>query len=171
MSGYTAWAVTLLGIALLLFFVELFIPSGGLIGFVATAALIGGIVLLFWVNTTLGLIGMLVALVSAPFFFMLAVKIWPSTPIARWLTLSSEQRREMETEQTEGDPNDLADPLRGLLGATGRAITDLRPVGTCILRGARQECLAERGVIRAGSDVRVVAVDGMHIKVRAVEEV
>lgn len=171
MSGYVGWAVALLGLALILFFIEIFVPSGGVIGVAAAAALIAGIVILFGIDTRLGLLATFVALVTSPLFFALAIKLWPNTPIARMLTLHTEQRRELEDADVEDDPNALADPLRRLLGATGQALTDLRPVGTCLINGERTECLAERGVIRAGSEVRVVAVDGMHVKVRQAEEV
>ena len=50
------WGIVLLGVALALFFVEVFIPSGGLIGIVAGVAAVFGIVLLFRVDTTLGLV-------------------------------------------------------------------------------------------------------------------
>jgi membrane-bound ClpP family serine protease len=52
------------------------------------------------------------------------------------------------------------------VGTTGVAMTDLRPVGTCRFGDGRYECLADRGMIESGSEVEVVAVDGMQVKVR-----
>ncbi len=165
-SLYVVWAVTCLVIAVVLFFLELFVPSGGLIGLAAGASLVTGIVLLFRFNTKVGLVSAIVALGSLPFVFMLALRVWPHTPIARMLLLKNRPAGGSET--TEGSGG--AEPaLR--VGLRGKALTDLRPVGTCLIEGRRLECLAESGMIRAGSPVCVVSVDGMHTKVRREEEV
>jgi membrane-bound ClpP family serine protease len=164
-SDYAIWAAIFLGVALILFFVELFIPSGGLIGLGAAASLVTGIVLLFQVNTTLGLASALVAMVAVPFLFAIAIKIWPNTPIARMLQLKNPPPLN-ELDGGLAGPSGAAGPR---LGDKGSALTDLRPVGTCLIGGQRTECLAETGVIRAGTPVVVVAVDGMQTKVRAEE--
>jgi len=41
-------------------------------------------------------------------------------------------------------------------------------VGTCLLREQREQCLAVGSMIEAGTRVRVVAADGMQIKVKPV---
>jgi hypothetical protein len=41
-------------------------------------------------------------------------------------------------------------------------------VGTCLIDGRREECLARRGTIDAGTEVTVVGVDGSEIFVAAV---
>ncbi len=164
-SLYVVWAVTCLVIAVVLFFLELFVPSGGLIGLGAGTSLVAGIVLLFRFNTKVGLVSAIVALGSLPFVFMLALKVWPHTPIARMLLLKNRPGGGPET--TEGSGG--AEPAL-CVGLRGKALTDLRPVGTCLIEGRRLECLAESGMIRAGSPVCVVSVDGMHTKVRREEE-
>lgn len=165
-SIYVVWAVTCLVIAMVLFFLELFVPSGGLIGLAAGTSLVAGIVLLFRFNTKVGLVSAIVALGSLPFVFALALKVWPHTPIARMLLLKNRPTGGSET--TEGPGGGGAEPaLR--VGLRGKALTDLRPVGTCLIEGRRLECLAESGMIRAGSAVCVVSMDGMHTKVRREE--
>ena len=67
------WAVLLLGVAVVLFFVEVFLPSHGLISLVAAVSLVAGIVLLFKVDTTLGLAGALLAIVCVPIFVVMAM--------------------------------------------------------------------------------------------------
>lgn len=169
MSGnLIAWAILLLAIAVVLFFAEMFIPSGGLIGLFAAAAAVAGVVLLFKVDTTIGLIGALVCVAGLPFLFMVALKIWPNTPIARMLTLRNPPRADgAEAGDTPVRDPHAPDPL---IGVQGKALTDLRPVGACLIDGRRTECLAETGVIRAGTAVRVVAVDGTQIKVKEIAE-
>ena len=155
------FAVILIAVAMILFFAEVFVPSGGLLGLLAAAALISGIVVLFSFNTTAGVIGLIVSLAALPFLLAFALKIMPNTVIGRMLTLKNPPPR---------DPNDDPSVSQATVGATGQAITDLRPVGTCLIDGKRTDCLAERGVIEAGQRVRVIVVDGMQVKVRPTDD-
>ena len=63
---YLAWAIALLAIALALFLVEMFVPSGGLLALLSTGSLIGGLVLMFWEDTTFGLVALIVVLLALP---------------------------------------------------------------------------------------------------------
>jgi membrane-bound ClpP family serine protease len=159
MDTYAVWAVVLLGIALILVIVELFIPSGGLIALCAAASTVGGVVMLFQVNRTLGLVGAIVAVLGVPFIIALSLRVWPHTPIAKMLTI--------ETPTRDPDAPPMPNEDGPKVGAHGKALTDLRPVGTCLIDGKRLECLAEAGVIRAGSAVKVILSDGLQVKVRA----
>lgn len=153
-----------LGVALLLFVVELFVPSGGLLGVLAGASAIAGIILLFKINTTLGLVGALIGVAGLPFLVAFAIRIWPQTPIARMLTHkdSGAGTDAFESVSPAGEPI--------VVGDEGQAVSDLRPVGVCLLRGRRVDCLAESGLIRAETKVRVVSVDGIQVKVREIED-
>lgn len=161
-DSYAVWAVVLLGVAVVLFFVEIIVPSGGIIGVFSAVSLVMGIVMLFRINTVLGLVGAMVSLIAAPFLFFFALKLWPSTPIAQMLLL-----KDTRASTHEGDHP--ADASTAIVGLEARALTDLRPVGTCLINGQRRECLAVGGVIRAGATVRVVSATGMEIKVRPME--
>lgn len=156
-TGYVVWALALLGVAVLLFFVEIMVPSGGVIGFISAMSLIGGIVMLFKFNTQVGLIGAILSLLAVPFLFAFALKLWPSTPIARMLLLKNPPR--------DDDANQGDSPPGNLVGARGKAVTDLRPIGKCLIDGRRIECVAQTGLIRSGSGVHVVSHEGMTIKV------
>lgn len=181
-NPYVIWAVVCLAIAAALFIVEIFIPSGGLIGILASAALVAGVVLLFMFDTTVGLVGAIVVLCCIPVFVILALRIWPNTPVARFLTLSTSQHAtvqqpvthdDAESPESAGshkDPSALASAANApvQVGDTGKALTELRPVGVCIFAGKRCDCLAAGPMIAAGAPVKVVEIDGMQIKVRAV---
>jgi len=160
MSDYVLWAVLCLAIAFILFFIEIFIPSGGLLGILSFSALVGGIALLFKVDTTVGLIGAIAALLAIPFLFALAIKIWPNTPLFKYILL--------KTPSTPSPPAAGDAPMPVSVGDRGRSLTALRPVGTCLIHHQRLECLADGKVIEAGIDIEVVGVDGMQIKVRSV---
>lgn len=166
------WAVILLGVAMLLFVLEVFVPSGGLIGLGAAVSLILGIICLFGVSTTYGLIGATVALLALPFALAFSIKIWPNTPVGRALMLKDPGGRGAADEgegegEGEGETRAKLKPVLGpAVGDTGVTLTEMRPVGTCLINGKREECLAVGGAIDMGAAVRVVAVDGMHVKVR-----
>ncbi len=163
-QNYAIWAVILLGVAVVLFFTEIIVPSGGVLGFCSTISLIAGIVLLFKINTTLGLIGAIIAMIALPFLFAFAIKVWPHTPIAQMLLLRSPPRPDVNA------ANDHASPIpTDLVGRNGSALTDLHPVGTCLIDGQRVQCLAETCLIRSGTPVRVIAADGIAVKVRSLK--
>lgn len=163
MDPFIIWAFILFTVALVLFFVELLVPSGGMVGVLAGAALVTGLICMFQFNTTSGLLALIASLIALPFLVGLAIKLWPNTPIARLLALETRQQRHMSPEESE--QSEITE-VKKLMGATGLAITDLRPVGTCMINGRRTECLADGGMIQTGSQVRVVAANGMQIKVR-----
>jgi membrane-bound ClpP family serine protease len=154
MNPYLFWAILCLALAALIFLMELLLPSGGLLGFIATSALVAGVVLLFKIDTTAGIIGAVVALIGLPVFAILAIRLWPHTPVFRWLVLKSPQRADGNTEEAS------------LVEAVGTALTELRPVGTCLIAGKRYDCISEEGVIVSGTRVRVVSADPFQIKVR-----
>ncbi len=165
-SQLLVWAVVLIGMAVAFFLAELFVPSGGVLGICAALCLIGGVVLLFRVDTTVGLIGAIVSVLAIPVAFMLGLWVWPSTPIGRALTLGANDEQEESAYDGQAPftgPTHTPDIATGTVGET---LTDLRPVGTCLFDGKRQECLSEGGVIPKGVDVKVVAADGIQIKVR-----
>ncbi|MGH7500648.1 MAG: NfeD family protein [Longimicrobiales bacterium] len=58
-----------------------------------------------------------------------------------------------------------------LMGATGTALTDLRPSGTVVIGDDRIDVVAESQWITAGTPVRVLRYDGSSYVVRAVAEV
>lgn len=177
------WAVLLLTLAIALFFIEVFVPSGGLIGTGAAVSLVAGIVLLFQIDTIVGLIGATIALLALPFAIAFALKLLPNTPIARALTLRT-GRSASEPDVDEADDElDSADdehtgpvgpgsstakgvPDGPSVGDRGRAVSALRPVGTCIIDGKRIDCLATGGPISPGTPIKVIAVDGMHVRVK-----
>lgn len=150
-------------IAALLLVCEVFIPSGGLLGLSSFLCVIAGIVFLFIHDWRYGMAGVLVLVVILPIGAGLLVKMLPHLPMARLLTL----RHRQQAGVTNYDPA-LEDAESRLVGAEGRAMTDLRPVGTCVINGDRIECLAETGVIESGQRVTVVSVSGIEVKVRAV---
>jgi membrane-bound ClpP family serine protease len=155
----------LLGAALLLIFVEVFVPSGGLISLVAAICGIAGLWQLFRYDATWGVIGMLVMMVLTPIAIAFALRVMPSTPVGRRLIYG-----DLTPEEADRGPTERArrqrEELMALIGSEGLARTALRPVGAVEIGGKRYDALAESGYIPAGSRVRVHAVEDNQIKVR-----
>jgi len=167
-SQLLIWAIVLLGMALAFFIAEVFVPSGGILGACAALCLVGGVVLLFGFDTTYGLVGLIISLIAIPIALMGAIWIWPSTPIGRALTLGSNDDETNSAYDGQEVPPSLKEKHASAVpvGTLGKALTDLRPVGTCLFKGERMECLSEAGVIDQGVEVKVVSADGIQIKVR-----
>lgn len=156
------WGLALLAAALLLIFVEVFVPSGGIISMVSAVVAIAGVVCLFRVSVGWGLTGVLMVLILGPMAAFFALQMLPSTPMGKKLLHGAEG---MET--TSPAPPD-AGIYDALAGQEGEAVTDLRPVGVVRIDGKRVDALSEVSVIRAGTRVRVTSVQGRQVKVRPV---
>ncbi len=156
------WAIVLLGMAAAFFIAEVFVPSGGLLGACAALCLVGGVVMLFGIDTTLGLVGLIISLIAIPVALMLALKIWPSTPIGRALTLGNNDDDENSAFDGQARPstqNHIHAPAIPV-GTVGTTLTELRPVGTCLFNGTRQECLSDAGVLAKGIEVKFLPLTG-----------
>ncbi|MEO0964105.1 MAG: NfeD family protein [Planctomycetota bacterium] len=156
------WAVILLGAAAALFVVEVFVPSGGLLGVISALCLIGGIICMFGVDTTLGLITSIIAILAVPPAIFTAMKIFPNTPVGQWLTL-----RQTLPDPAVTNPENHSADVR--VGDEGTALTDLRPVGACRINGHRVECVAVGPAIEPGQKVSVVVAEGFETRVRAID--
>lgn len=159
------WGLGLLGIAVLLVVIEVFLPSGGVIAATAGAVTIAGVVCLFIADPVWGLAGLLGVLIVGPIVVVGALNVWKSTAIGKQMMgVPSEE----EVFQREEDERRRREELAAMVGLEGEAVTDLRPVGAIRVEGRRYDAVAELGFIESGSRVRITHADGMQIKVRAV---
>ncbi|MBK7404863.1 MAG: hypothetical protein IPJ41_09580 [Phycisphaerales bacterium] len=156
----------LLAAAVLLVVAEVFIPSGGLLAISAGVATLAGVIVLFQVDKTWGLVGVLTVLVMGPLAFGFAIKVWPNTPIGRQMLLGNISEEELANQRQAEKAE--RDRRQALVGAEGEVIATLRPVGVVRIAGERYEALAETSMIEAGARVRVTAVHDNEIKVRAI---
>ncbi len=167
-SSSLLWAVLLLAIALVLLFVEVFVPSGGIIMICGLICMAFGVFFLFQVDTTVGLIGATLSLISLPIMFAIGMKMLPNTPFFRRIELrAGNPDRKMGSQGIAGADNQSE--AAALIGLTGEAMTDLRPIGVCMINGRRRDCLATGGAIEKGAEIEVIAADGMQVKVREVD--
>jgi len=168
MSAMLLWGFGLVLLAGFLLFIELFVPSGGVIGLVAGVTAIAGVVF-FWRESTMwGLSGTLGVLILGPCAVAFMLKVYPETYVGRKLILGGSKSEEETFAATVRAKAREHDHRLELIGHTGVTVTACRPVGQIRIDGKRFEALAESGVIDAGAEVTVVAIVDNQIKVRPV---
>ena len=150
---------------LVLFFglltLELFIPSGGLLGVAAAAALIAAIVIGFMHSLETGATILVGAAVFVPIVISIGLRIWPSTPIGRrMLTLNPEADARREAE--------LRAEREAIIGKKGFARSNLLPSGLIEIDGIRMDAISLGMAIDAGQVVEIVSVSAGKIHVRAI---
>jgi membrane-bound ClpP family serine protease len=157
------WAIGLLILGLVVVLVEVFIPSGGLLGLVAGALLITSVGLAFYEGLGTGLVFLTIVTVSVPSVIGVGMHYLPQTAIGRKLILAPPKPEEVDP-ATERDR-----ALQHLVGQIGRTLTPLLPSGISEIDGRRVDTTSEGMSIDAGALVRVVEVNGHRVVVRKVE--
>ena len=165
----------LLLLALVLFALELFIPSGGMLGILCGLAAIGSVASFFMYSGSAGGFALIIYLIATPFLLVYGVKLWSSSSIGRRLILGGTEDldgrglddAEIEAE-IEARRRSTREADASLVGRTARTATPLRPVGTIRIDGRRLDALAESGVIDADLDVEIIEVLDNQIKVRVI---
>jgi len=161
---YLAWAVILLLIGLALLALEFFIPSGGVLGFLSVCTVLAAITLAYMSGPLKGFLFLGATVVAIPAVLAVAVKVWPETPMGRRLLL-----RPPSSEEVLPD-DDARRGLRALVGQTGRAKSKMLLSGAAVFDGRTVDAVSESMPIEPGQLVRVVAVHGNRVVVRAIEE-
>ncbi|MFK7961754.1 MAG: NfeD family protein [Phycisphaerales bacterium] len=164
------WAAILLGASLVLIVVELFVPSGGLIGFLAGAAAIGSLVALYMYDSMWGFAGTGLYMLLFPIVIVTMFKIWANSAYGKRLVLGGDEPSAYDeggaATASEMSRQARASELAGYVGGDGTTETALRPVGTVRIDGRRIDALAEGGMIEAGVAITVVAAYDNQLKVR-----
>lgn len=148
---------SLLVIGAVLLILETILP-GAIAGILGACCIISGIVLSysrFGLQT--GNIILIASVLGWLGGFAVWVKVFPNSRFGRKF-VSRNVVGELRAEQPE------------LLHQTGQAYTQLRPSGTAILGGKRVDVVTEGGLIEKGTPIKVIAIEGMRVVVRAVTE-
>ena len=163
----------LLGIAVFFLALELFVPSGGLIGMLAGVAAIASVVCFFRYDATWGFVSLGSYIILGPIVAVFAFRVWLNSPLAKRMILGGADEADSDPDtpsamSPEHARQERLAQLRQLIGAQGVTITSLRPVGTVRINGQRIDAMAESGVIDSGTPIVVTDVYDNQIKVRAV---
>jgi membrane-bound ClpP family serine protease len=150
------WAIILLLLGCALVVLEVFIPSGGILGMLSGLAILGSIIFAFRRDLTSGMVFVLIALVAVPSLIALAFRVWPHTPMGKAFL------GELP------DENDLKpiDSRRQLVGRLGIAKTKMLPSGSVLVEGQWLDSVTQGDAIEPGEAVVVVEVRGNRVVVR-----
>ena len=160
--GELFWPTVFLVLGLVLMSLELFVPSGGFIGFSAIVCLGLGLWNAFQSSRRLGMTFVLIDFVAVPTTAVLAFRLWVRSPLGRKFALDPPRPDEIDVSHVDRR-------LEELVGVDGRALTTLHPCGHVEVRGRRYDGIAEAGLIPQGSRVRVVRTRSGQVVVRPLD--
>ena len=158
------WVVTLLLLGLGVMVLEVFVPSGGILGFVSIAALIAAVATAFLEQgATAGMAALAVVVLAVPVVLSLAFRWFPETPLGRRVLPPAPEAADV-----------LPHPerrrhVRELVGHPGRTVSELLPWGCVEIDGETVEAMSEGGPIDAGAAIEAVGVQGTALVVRPAE--
>jgi membrane-bound ClpP family serine protease len=159
------WAGILLLLGLMLVMLEVFVPTGGLLGFLSLTAILSGIGLAFNKGGLAYGFGFLIATaVALPIVLGLAFRWLPGTAIGRRLLPAVPMSKDVLPDSEERRA------LRALVGKIGRAKSTMLPSGAVTVDGRTFDAVSEGLPIEPGQPVRVIEVRGNRVVVRPVEE-
>ncbi len=164
MSVELLWALVLVVVGLGLIVLELFIPSGGILGFLAAVAIVASVVLGFMSSSSHGVLLLVVNMVIVPVAVVQALKWWPRTPIGRRVLLDVPDEEDLKPHDPE------LEALKRLEGQVGRARSPMLPSGAIEVEGRVYDAISQGVAIDPGQWVRVVEVKGNRIVVRPLDE-
>lgn len=153
------YAFIMIVLFLVLLTLELFIPSGGLLGIAAGASLITAIVLGFMHSMAAGAAILVGAAIFVPISISVGLRIWPRTAIGRrMLTQNPEANAAFDAA--------LRAEREAMVGKMGVAKTDLLPSGLIEVDGQRMDAVSIGMAIDRGQRVEVVSVTSGKIHVQ-----
>jgi len=151
--------IVLFAVGILLLVAEIFLPSHALMSIAGLALLVFGIARVFkQYGDAAGLLSLLATLIAVPTLAVVSIKYWHRTPLGRRISPPNPVVRKGEAFAN--------DDLQDLIGRFGRAVTPLRPVGSCDFGGRKVECVAESSMIETETVVEAVALQGRTLIVR-----
>jgi len=159
------WATLLLVLGLALVSLEVFVPTGGLLGFLSVTSILAAIVLAYYNGgMTTGTVFLGVTAVALPAVLGLAFRWLPNTAIGRRLLPT------LPTSQEVLPDNEERRALRALVGKVGRTKSPMMPSGAVVIEGRTINAVTQGIPIDRDTPVRVIEVRGTHVVVGPVEE-
>lgn len=136
--------------AAVLAFVDLFVPSGGILMIMGVAAALASILFGFRSGTNMGMLMLTIVAASVPAFAFAAIQIWPRTPIGRRIILGA---------PAQDKHKHASDNHReSLIGSVVLTEYPLMPAGQICVAGRRFNAISQSGIIESGQKVKIVAV-------------
>lgn len=147
-------AILLFIAALVIFAIDLMIPSGGVLVGVTACFAFAAVLVAFRHSTNTGIWMLIATLGAAPLMMWGFLELWPRTPLGRRMTSPPEPAGEFVWSDA-GKSKDV----HSLIGAEGFSMGEMIPSGLVEIDGQSYEAFSESGPIDAGKPVRVVRLD------------
>lgn len=150
------WSILLLLIGLALVVLELFLPSGGILGLVAAVAIVASVSIAFFSSIGEGAVMLAVVMVTIPATVVLGLKVWPMTPMGKAI---------LNRHAMENDPRP-SDQRADLVGRVGIAKSKMLPSGAITVDGRTYNAVTSGMAVEAGQAIRIVKISGNSIIVQ-----
>ena len=158
------WVVSLLLLGLGVMVLEVFVPSGGILGFVSIMALVAAVATAFLEQgATAGMASLAVVVLAVPAVLAVAFRWFPETPLGRRVLPPAPEAADVLPDQ------ERRRHVRELVGHAGRTVSELLPWGRVEFDGETIDGVSEGGPIEAGAAIEAVGVQGTAVVVRLVE--
>lgn len=161
---YWALAIILLTISFGMAVLEVFFPSGGVLGFLSIAAMVGAAILGFQSGAYVGAGVLGTGLVGLPVVVVFALRYLPSTIMGRKLMLKAPTSDEV---LPHGRRENF---LKNLIGQRGIAKTIMLPAGAITINNRTIDAVSEGMVIEVGQTIQVIESRGNRVVVRPVDD-
>lgn len=156
-----AWVAALVVVGLVAIVLEVFVPSGGVLGLVSVVSLVAGVATAFIEEgVVFGMAALAITAVAAPMALATALRLFPFTPLGRRVMPPPPQ------------PDDVVPDIARrrsialLVGRGGNAVGDLLPWGIVRIDGVEYEAMSDSGPIASDAAVDVVGVQATALVVR-----
>ena len=139
--------------------IDTYVPSAGMLVLLSFVAAVGSVMFGFRSSTTAGMTMLTLVAASVPILAVIALRIWPHTPIGRRIVLGlpPEALQPVNLEQSS---------LNDLIGIVVDSEYPLMPGGQLTVFRKPYNAIAEAGYIDAGQRVEVIAVRQRNLIVR-----
>jgi membrane-bound ClpP family serine protease len=158
---YFWWSLILLGLGLFFMLLEMFVPSGGVLGVLSGLSLIGAIVVGFLAGPGVGAGVLVTALIAVPLMMALGVRLWPHTPIGRQILIQPPESPDEVLPETEAYRE-----LRHLVGHRGLARSLMMPSGAVEIGHRQYDAVSAGMPIDPGQPIVVMGVETQRLIVR-----
>jgi membrane-bound ClpP family serine protease len=159
------WPLILLLFGVALIFLEIFVPSGGVLSVLAGLAILASIIVGFGESFFVGTVILVVALIIIPIVVGAAIKWWPHTPFGRMVMINR------PASQSEVLPNTREYRLHDtMIGKRGVAVSSLLPSGDVRIDGQIYDSVSAGMAIDPGQEIEVVDVRTQRLVVRPLSD-
>ncbi len=155
-------ALIFLAAGIILALLEVFLPTGGILGFFAAAAFAAEIYFAFQIeNEIFRLVILVFTLIIVPVIVIYGMYLFPKTPIGKRIILKPSN----DDDGKKGVEGVSEEDYSRLIGKTGIAVTPLRPSGIAEIDEERYSVVSSGKLIEADADIIVTEIQGNSIVV------